>query len=207
MTDINHERTRPVVPPAVPSGFSRSDPAIVAVRPTQTPRDLDAAAEAALARLIILLRKASSAREAAWAMSSEAIAALGLEDCVVYLIDAQGSMLTQVAAYGPKLKAPKVIEHPITLRVGQGVVGACALARDVVRIDDTRRDPRYVIDDDERLSELAIPLLHHDLLLGVLDTEHSQLAFYTDRHVRVLQQMAGLLAERLAQLRDGDAGG
>ena len=44
----------------------------------ETPRDLDAAAEAALARLLALLRKAGSAREAAWAISSEAIAALGL---------------------------------------------------------------------------------------------------------------------------------
>lgn len=171
----------------------------------ETPRDLDAAAEAALARLLALLRKAGSAREAAWAISSEAIAALGLEDCIVYLVDASGTMLTQVAAYGPKLKAPKVIEYPITLRVGQGVVGACAATRETQRIDDTRTDPRYVVDDDRRLSELSIPLLHRDELLGVLDSEHSQLGFYSDRHVRVLQQMAVLLAERLAQLRQGDA--
>lgn len=167
----------------------------------ETPRDLDAAAEAALARLVALLRKAGSAREAAWAISSEAIAALGLEDCIVYLLDEGGTLLTQVAAYGPKLKAPKVIEHPITLRVGQGVVGACAATRQVQRIDDTRSDPRYVVDDEPRLSELALPLMHRDELLGVLDSEHSQAGFYSDRHVRVLQQMALLLAERLAQLR------
>lgn len=173
----------------------------------EQPRDLDAAAEAALTRLIVLLRKASSPREAAWAISSEAIAALGLEDCIVYLVDTSGTMLTQVAAYGPKLKAPKVIEHPITLRVGQGVVGACAASRDVLRIDDTRADPRYVVDDEPRLSELAVPLMHRGELLGVLDSEHSQAGFYSDRHVRVLQQMAVLLAERLAQLRQADLPG
>jgi len=43
--------------------------------------------------------------------------------------------------------------------------------------------------------------MHRDELLGVLDSEHSQAGFYSDRHVRVLQQMALLLAERLAQLR------
>jgi signal transduction protein with GAF and PtsI domain len=170
-----------------------------------TLRDVDAAAEAALTRLLALLRKAGSAREAAWAISSEAIAALGLEDCIVYLVDTTGTMLTQVAAYGPKLKAPKVIEHPITLRVGQGVVGHCAATREMQRVDDTRTDPRYVVDDDQRLSELSIPLLHRGEFLGVLDSEHSQLGFYRDRHVRVLQQMAALLAERLAQLRRSDA--
>lgn len=171
----------------------------------RTPRDLEAAAEAALARLIVLLRKATTPREACWAISSEAIAALGMEDCVVYLLNERGDMLTQVAAYGPKLKAPKVIEHPITLRVGQGVVGACAASRETIRIEDTRKDPRYLVDDDPRLSELAIPLLHEDELLGVLDSEHSRIAFYSDRHVRVLQQMASLLATHLVRLRD--AGG
>ena len=48
-------------------------------------------------------------------------------------------------------------------------------------------------------------VLHQGELLGVLDSEHSQLGFYSDRHVRVLRQMAVLLAERLAQLRQGDA--
>jgi putative methionine-R-sulfoxide reductase with GAF domain len=189
------------------SGFPSTGPVIVSGMTAEQPRDLDAAAEAALARLVALLRKAGSAREAAWAISSEAIAALGLEDCIVYLVDATGTILTQVAAYGPKLKAPKVIEHPITLRVGQGVVGACAASRTIQRIDDTRTDPRYVVDDEPRVSELALPLIHHDLLLGVLDSEHSSTGFYSDRHVRVLQQMALLLSERLAQLRNGDAPG
>jgi GAF domain-containing protein len=173
----------------------------------QTPRDLDAAAEAGLTRLMALLRKAGTAREAAWAISSEAIAALGLEDCICYLLDAGGGTLTQVAAYGPKLKAPQVIEYPITLRLGQGVVGNCAATREIIRIDDTREDPRYLVDDDARLSELAIPLLHDGELLGVLDSEHSDAGFYSDRHVRVLQQMASLLAAHLVALRGRAAGG
>ena len=172
-----------------------------------TPRDPDAAAEVALARLVALLRKAGNARSAAWAISSEAITALGLEDCIVYLLDEHGATLTQVAAYGPKLKAPNVIEHAITLRVGQGVVGACAALRETIRIDDTRLDARYVTDDDVRLSELAVPLLHGDELLGVLDSEHSTAGFYNDHHVRVLTQMAGLLASHLSGLRHLAASG
>lgn len=184
-----------------PTGFNAAAAVIFVGMSASSPGNLDAAAEAVMARLLALLRKAGTAREAAWAISSEAIAALGLEDCVVYLLDDSGEMLTQVAAYGPKLKTPKVIEHPITLRVGQGVVGACAETRATIRIDDTRRDPRYLIDDDSRLSELAIPLIHEQRLLGVLDSEHAKLAFYSDHHVRILQQMAALLAAHLAALR------
>lgn len=160
----------------------------------------------ALARLAVLLGKASNAREAAWASGAEAIAALGLEDCIVYLIDAGGTMLTQVAAYGPKLKAPREIAHPITLRIGQGVVGACAASRAVLCVNDTRDDPRYVVDDEPRLSELAVPLVHGGELLGVLDSEHSRAGFYNERHVHVLQQIATLLSGRLAELRATAAG-
>ncbi|MBK7042864.1 MAG: hypothetical protein IPH50_03645 [Rhodanobacteraceae bacterium] len=77
--------------------------------------------------LVALLHKASSTREAAWAISSEAIAALGLEDCIVYFTRRAGHHAgSQIAAYGPRIEGAKVIEHPITLQIGQGVVGACA---------------------------------------------------------------------------------
>lgn len=162
---------------------------------------LDAAAEAALTQLLVLLRKSQSPREAAWALTSQAISALGLQDCVVYLSNPDGQTLTQVAAFGPKLKATGMIENAITLRFGQGIVGAAATERLLIRVDDTRLDARYVLDDDRRLSELAVPILHGDDLLGVVDSEHEDAGFFTDHHERLLRQMAALLADRLHELR------
>ncbi len=165
------------------------------------PLQPDAVAEATLAHLLGLLRKAQSPREAAWAVTSQAIAALGLEDCVVYLSNPDGLTLTQVAVFGPKLKAAGMIENSITLRFGHGIVGYAAEHKVVVRVDDTRLDPRYLLDDNRRLSELAIPVLDEHLVLGVLDSEHSEAGFYSERHELVLRQMAELLAARLIQLR------
>lgn len=158
----------------------------------------DAAVDATLAHLAALLAKAQSPREAAWAVTSEAIATLGLEDCIVYLLNPDAQTLTQVAVFGPKLKAAGMIENSITLRIGQGIVGHAAATRAVVRVDDTRLDARYVLDDENRLSELAIPLVHDDRLFGVLDSEHSLPRFYTDRHENVMRRMASMLAGRLA---------
>lgn len=158
------------------------------------------AADATLAHLAALLAKAQSPREAAWAVTSEAIAALGLEDCIVYLVNPDGQTLTQVAVFGPKLKAAGMIENSITLRMGHGIVGHAAATRSVVRVDDTRLDARYVLDDENRLSELAIPLVHEDVLFGVLDSEHSRAGFYTDRHEDVMRRMASMLSDRLATL-------
>lgn len=162
--------------------------------------DLDAAAEAALARLVVALRQAATVYEAAWAVTQESIAALGLVDCVLYLVEAEGEYLRQVAAYGPKVAAPGVMESIIRLRIGQGIVGVCAATRVPIRVEDTRGDPRYVLDDARRLSELAVPIVHRRRLLGVLDSEHPEVGFYTAQHERILLQIADLAAERLAEL-------
>lgn len=167
------------------------------INPDPTAPALDDAAAATIAHLRGLLAKAQSPREAAWAVTSEAIAALGLEDCVVYLTNPDGDTLTQVAVFGPKLKATGMIENSITLRFGHGIVGHAAAQRVVVRVDDTKQDSRYVLDDESRQSELAIPMVRDDRVLGVLDSEHSHAGFYRDRHEHILRQMADMLADRL----------
>lgn len=158
--------------------------------------------EAAIEQLRARLQKCNAARECAWALTDTAIGLYQLPDCVTYLLNADGQTLTQVAAFGPKMKVGQVIEHAVTLRVGQGIVGSVAFARLSIRINDTRRDPRYVIDDAPRLSELAIPIVHERRLLGVLDMEHEQIAFFDAAHEVNLSRLAALTGARLAALAD-----
>ncbi|HSP79380.1 MAG TPA: adenylate/guanylate cyclase domain-containing protein, partial [Myxococcaceae bacterium] len=51
---------------------------------------------------------------------------LGLEDCVIYLLDEQREYLVQRAAHGPKTPRAREILAPIRIRVGQGIVGTVA---------------------------------------------------------------------------------
>jgi signal transduction protein with GAF and PtsI domain len=146
------------------------------------------------------LEKCAAARECAWALTDAAIRAFTLPDCVSYLLNSDGQTLTQVSAFGPKMKLGQMLEHAITLRLGQGIVGAVAATRQLIRIDDTRQDARYVLDDAARLSELAIPIQHQGALFGVLDMEHEQPAFYDERHETVLTAMAHMAAARMAAL-------
>lgn len=147
------------------------------------------------------LEKCSAARECVWALTDAAIGIFALPDCVAYLLNDDGQTLTQVSGFGPKMKLPQLLENAITLRIGQGIVGHVAAARQLIRIDDTRVDARYVLDDDQRLSELAIPIQHNDNLFGVLDMEHAARAFYDAQHERVLTHMAALTAARIDALR------
>ncbi|QSX76969.1 GAF domain-containing protein [Agrilutibacter solisilvae] len=93
-----------------------------------------------------------------------------------------------------------MLESRIRLAIGDGVVGDCARQRTLQRVDDTRRDGRYVADDQINLSELAVPLQHDGQLLGVLDSEHPQTGFYDARHEQALSAIAQRAAERLSRL-------
>ena len=108
------------------------------------------------------LRQSSLAKleDIVWNIAKTAIAELGFEDCVVYLLADDGLMLKQVAAHGPKNPVDREIFNEITIPVGQGIVGHVAQTGEVQRIDDARLDPRYIEDDDFRLSELAVPISH-----------------------------------------------
>lgn len=136
-----------------------------------------------------------------WDVANEVVARMGLEDCVIYLVDTDRGCLVQRAAFGPKNPRAREIKDPITIPLGQGIVGTVATTGEAERIDDVRRDPRYITDDASRLSELAVPIVGDRGVMGVIDTEHSQLGFFTAHHEDLLATIASMTASRL-QLAD-----
>lgn len=135
--------------------------------------------------------------EIVWNIAKTAIAELGFEDCVVYLLDDDRKQLTQVAAHGRKNPEARNIYNPIKIPVGVGVTGSVAASGKVERIGDTSKDPRYVVDDENRLSELAVPILYNGKVIGVLDSEHPEANFYTDEHEKLLSTIASLASTRI----------
>lgn len=153
-----------------------------------------AAPEAELTALAEQLRGCETPGEAAWKLAEAAGRLLGLIDCVIYLRSRTHASLVQVAAWGSKQVAPGILENPIRLPIGLGVVGACARDRVPVVITDTRLDYRYVPDVDDNRSELAIPLIRRGQLVGVLDTEHPEPDYYSSQHIRALLKLAEAFA-------------
>lgn len=143
-----------------------------------------------------MLADASTPREVAWTLCEFAGRELALDDVVVYLRDADGGLVQQ-AAWGPKRAAEHVLESRIRLAVGQGIVGACAQRQAPLRIADTRRDARYVVDDQVNLSELAVPIHRDGVLFGVLDSEHPRAEYFDARHERAMSMFADCGAMRL----------
>ena len=153
-----------------------------------------------LIRLDAQLKPLTKPHDVAWAIADFAGRVLMLEDCIVYLTQPDGESLLQYAAYGPKRIAERIFENRIRLPFGEGVVGSCARLAQPQKIDDTRADARYVVDDLERLSEIAVPILDGATVLGVIDSEHPDAGFYRREHVAALTALAEAAAKRLKHL-------
>ena len=87
------------------------------------------------------------------------------------------------------------------LELGKGITGAAVAAREAIRVDDTSTDQRYVATHPDIRSEVAVPLILRDRVVGVLDLESQRLAFFSDEHVRALTLLAPQIASSVENAR------
>jgi LytS/YehU family sensor histidine kinase/ligand-binding sensor domain-containing protein len=147
------------------------------------------------------MNSVNSVDEILWDVARNCISKLDFEDCVIYLKDEGRNTLVQKAAWGPKTTTENKIINPIEILPGKGIVGSVALSGKAEIIADTSADPRYIVDDIKRLSEIAVPVTNNGLVIGVIDSEHSQKDFYTDRHLQILVTIASLCAGKIIILQ------
>jgi len=148
--------------------------------------------------LAIEILRGYSVDELLWLVARNTIARLGFEDCVIYLLDEERRVLVQRAAFGPKSPEGETIVNPIEIALGEGIVGTVARTLEPELVVDVRDDPRYIVDDQPRRSELAVPIVHDGRVIGVIDSEHSQPGFYTDEHRAMMIIIASMASSRLA---------
>ncbi|HTA23682.1 MAG TPA: GAF domain-containing protein [Terriglobales bacterium] len=123
------------------------------------------------------------------------------------LIDYQMFSILLLDSTGQKL------EHRFALRFqenvhlkhevpkGRGVVGYAAEHKEAVLVPDVSKDPRYIQLNPETRSELAVPLIYKDNVIGVLDLEHTRRGFFTDDHRRTITTLAAQVAIALENAR------
>ncbi|TAL07856.1 MAG: GAF domain-containing protein, partial [Nitrospirae bacterium] len=87
------------------------------------------------------------------------------------------------------------------MHVGDGLVGYAALHKEAVLVPDVSKDPRYVMLNPESRSELCVPLILKDRVIGVLDLEHTRRGYFTDFHKRTLTTLAGQVAVAIENAR------
>lgn len=136
-----------------------------------------------------------------WDVAKNCIGKLGFVDCVIYLYDSDKKVLSQKAAWGPKTTEDNKIVNPIEIPLGCGIVGTVAKTGFGEIVKDTTLDKRYLVDDESRLSEIAVPIMFEGQVMGVIDSEHPEKYFYSEKHLTILNTIASLCAIKIKQLQ------
>jgi phosphoserine phosphatase RsbU/P len=99
------------------------------------------------------------------------------------------------------VKQNQSLPDKVTVPFGKGIIGAAATARQPVLVADVTRDPRYIPTNLETRSELAIPLVHRDRVIGVVDLESGEVGAFNEDHVRVFSTLAPQMAIAIENAR------
>lgn len=139
-------------------------------------------------------------QEVFWDLAQNVIARLGFIDCVIYKVNPRARKLIQRAAHGPKNPKQRKIMEPMEIPLGSGITGFVATTGVAERIGDTDIDPRYIVDDDRRRSELTVPIIVKNKVIGVIDCEHPQKDYFTEQDLKIVKAIASICAIKLKQL-------
>jgi len=125
---------------------------------------------------------------------------LGYIDCIIYLINDDGE-LYQCAAHGNKNPTAQDVLNPIKLKMGEGICGHVALTGVGEIIADTSKDPRYIVDDEDRHSEITVPILSDGIVIGIIDSEHPKKDYFSDHDLNILNTIASMLSFKISQAK------
>src|ERR1019366_8739624 len=84
---------------------------------------------------------------------------------------------------------------------GRGVVGQVALTRQPILLNDVSASDIYVSVNPDVRSELAVPLIAKNRLIGVMDIESEQAGYFRPEHLHLLTLTASRIAQAIENAR------
>jgi sigma-B regulation protein RsbU (phosphoserine phosphatase) len=115
----------------------------------------------------------------------------------ILLLDQTGEKLQH--RFSQRFEETLHLKHDIPL--GRGVVGYAAQAKEAMLVPDVAESSLYIAGNPETRSELAVPLIYQEKVIGVLDLEHTRRGYFTEDHKRTLITLAAQLAIAIENAR------
>ena len=116
----------------------------------------------------------------------------------IFRLDPDGRRLSWLGGSGYQPDRARETEYP----ADRGICGRVVRTREAVCIGDVARDPDYYPPNGEPYrSNLAVPLIHMDRVIGVLNMESRRAHFFTTEHVTVISTLAGPIAAAMENAR------
>ena len=107
------------------------------------------------------------------------------------LIDRESETLRLEVSCGLSRGAAGIVE----LKIGEGVTGWVAKTGKPILVLDVTRDRRYVVMDKNTRSELAVPLVLEDEIIGVVNVNSTKLHAFTQEDLELLSTLASQSAK------------
>src|SRR6201996_6829755 len=89
----------------------------------------------------------------------------------------------------------------LRIRVGKGVVGRAAEHRESILLQDVRLEENYISANPDVRSELAVPLIVKNRVIGVIDLQSEQVGYFQPEHLRLLELTASRVAQAIENAR------
>jgi len=105
----------------------------------------------------------------------------------VYLLDGNELVL------GPFRGRPSAHTR---IPLGRGICGAAAAEKATIVVDDVSTDTRYLACSPDTKSEIVVPILRGDTVLGELDVDSDQPKAFDQRDRELLERVARMLADK-----------
>ncbi len=115
----------------------------------------------------------------------------------ILLLDEQQHLLKHYL----RIRFSESVREKVDIPVGQGIVGHAVAERRSLLVPDVNRDPRYIRCTPGMQSELAVPLITKDRVIGVLDLESHRRGFFTSRHLQTMEMLAPQVAVAIENAR------
>ncbi|HWP35761.1 MAG TPA: GAF domain-containing protein [Thermodesulfobacteriota bacterium] len=106
----------------------------------------------------------------------------------VILVDRPTQTLVIRSARGLSAEA----RRSLRLKVGEGITGWVAKTGRPLRVPDVTKDPRYVVANENVRSELAVPMVLGEEVIGVINVDHYRLNAFTEEDQELLESLAPL---------------
>ncbi len=87
------------------------------------------------------------------------------------------------------------------VKMGEGIVGQVAQQRQAVLINDVSKAENYINVNPGVQSELAVPLIVKNRVIGVIDIQSEQTDYFKPEHMRLLQLTASRIGQAIENAR------
>lgn len=108
----------------------------------------------------------------------------------VYLYMLEGEMLLLGPYHG------KATEH-MRIPIGAGVCGRAARVKETVTVNDVTADAEYIACSLETRSEIVVPIMRGDVVLGEIDIDSDLPAAFSSSDREFLEEVARLIAPKI----------